>query len=90
MTGMTYHFGRAGRNVESISNRGCATGGSCGGDKKAGIVTFGTTWTRGNMGNYIFRAPQSVPPLPIFLLNTTRNPTQGTRYQVYRRGGGLG
>lgn len=86
---MTYHFGRAGRNVESISNRGCTSGGSCGGDKKAGIVTFGTTWTRGNMGNYIYRAPQTVPSPAIYALLTTRNPTQGSRFQVYRRGGGL-
>jgi len=89
MTGMTYHFGRAGRNVESISNRGCTSGGSCGGDKKAGIVTFGTTWSRGNMGNFIYRAPQTVPPPDRYALLTTRNPTQGSRFQVYRRGGGL-
>lgn len=84
---MSYHFGRAGRNVDSITNRGCATGGSCGGDKKAGIVTFGVTWSRGNMGNYLIRAPQSVPDLKTFLFNTTLNPVQGTRYQVYARRG---
>jgi hypothetical protein len=88
MTGMTYMSGgKAARNSESLTNRGCSTGGSCGGDKKAGIVTFGTTWSRGNMGNYLVRAPQSVPDLDIFLLNTTRHPTQGTRYQVYARRG---
>jgi len=87
MPGMTYHFGKAGRNVDSISNRGCYSGGSCGGDKKAGIVTFGTTWSRGNMGNYLIRAPQRIPTFAQNLLFTTRSPTQGTNYQVYRRGG---
>ena len=88
MTGMNYMSGsRSARNADSITNRGCLTGGSCGGNKKAGIVNFGTTWHRGNMGNYLVRAPQTTPSLGLFLLLTTRNPTQGTRYQVYRRGG---
>ena len=85
---MTYMSGgKSARNSESLTNRGCATGGSCGGDKKAGIVTFGTTWSRGNMGNYLIRAPQSVPSLQFFLTHTTTSPTQGTRYQVYARRG---
>ena len=61
------------------------SGGSVGGNKKAGIVTFGTTWQRGNMGNYIKRAPQKTPSLAFMILNTTRAPVQGTRYQVSRR-----
>lgn len=90
MTGMTYMSGsRSARNADSVVNRGCSTGGSCGGNKKAGVITYGPTWSRGNMGNFLNRAPQAVLPLPLFLLLTTRNPTQGTRYQVYRRGGGL-
>ena len=85
---MNYMSGaRAARNADSLANRTCQTGGSCGGVKKAGIVTFGATWSRANMGNYIRRAPQTTPPLAAFLLLTTRNPTQGTNYQVYRRGG---
>ena len=85
---MSYMSGsRAARNADSISNRGCYTGGSCGGNKKAGILTYGPSWSRGNMGNFLNRAPQATLPLPLFLLNTTRNPTQGTNYQVYRRGG---
>jgi hypothetical protein len=88
MTGMSYMSGsKAARNVSSITNRGCSTGGSCGGDKKAGIVVFGATWSRGNMGNYLARAPQRIPTFSMNLLNTTRNPTQGTRYQVYARRG---
>jgi len=81
MTGMTYHFGKAGRMVDSLVNRGCSSGGSCGGNKKAGIVVFGTTWKRGNMGNYLIRAPQTTPSLQQFLLLNTKNPVQ------YRRGG---
>ena len=80
------HSSKATRNICSTTNRGCATGGSCGGDKKAGIVTFGTTWSRGNQGNYLKRAPQSSPTFLQNLLLTTRNPVQGSRYQVYRRG----
>jgi len=67
-------------NIDSITNRTCFSGGSCGGDKKAGIVTFGPTWTRGNQGNYLRRAPQRIPSLATMLLLTTRNPWQ------YRRG----
>jgi len=33
-------------------------GGSCGGNKKTGIVNFETTWQKGNMGNFLRRAPQ--------------------------------
>jgi len=89
MTGMSYMSGgKAARNADSLTNRGCGTGGSCGGDKKAGIVTFGTTWQRGNQGNYLNRAPQSTPSLAQFLLLTTRYPLQGrSRYSVYSRRG---
>ena len=71
--------------ANTIANRTGQSGGSVGGDKKAGIVTFGTTWQRGNMGNYIKRAPQKTPSLAFMILNTTRVPVQGTRYQVSRR-----
>jgi hypothetical protein len=71
--------------ANTIASRTGQSGGSVGGNKKAGIVTFGTTWQRGNMGNYIKRAPQRVPSLAFMLLNTTRAPVQGTRYQVSRR-----
>ena len=70
-----------------ISSRTGQSGGSVGGVKKAGIVTFGTTWQRGNMGNYLRRAPQKIPSLAFMILNTTRAPVQGTNYQVYARRG---
>lgn len=73
--------------ANTIANRTGQSGGSVGGDKKAGIVTFGTTWQRGNMGNYIKRAPQTTPSLLTMRLLTTARPTQGTRYQVYARRG---
>lgn len=79
MTGMQYHFGKQGRNVESLTNRGCAFGGSCGGNKKAGIVTFGPSWQQRNMGNYLRRAPQRLTSIPFSLINTTRNPVQRRR-----------
>jgi len=68
-----------------ISSRTGQSGGSVGGVKKAGIVTFGTTWQRGNMGNYLRRAPQRIPSLAFMILKTTRAPVQGTPYQVSRR-----
>jgi hypothetical protein len=79
MVGMMYHFGKQGRNVESLTNRGCFSGGSCGGDKKVGIVTFGTTWQQRNMGNYLRRAPQRQQGILFALRNTTRNPVQQRR-----------
>ena len=72
-------------NAEIISNRTGQSGGSVGGVKKAGIVTFGTTWQRGNMGNYLRRAPQKIPSLSYILTHTTRSPVQGTPYQISRR-----
>ena len=88
MVGMQLSTGsRSARNVDSLSGRTIQSGGSVGGNKKAGIVVFGATWKRGNMGNYLIRAPQTTPSLAKMLLLTTRNPVQGTRYQVYRRGG---
>jgi hypothetical protein len=71
--------------ANTIASRTGQSGGSVGGVKKAGIVTFGTTWQRGNMGNYIKRAPQKIPSLSYLLTHTTRAPVQGTRYQVSRR-----
>lgn len=73
--------------ANTIANRTGQSGGSVGGIKKAGIVTFGATWQRGNMGNYIKRAPQTTPSLLKMSLLTTRRPTQGTNYQVYARRG---
>uniref|UniRef100_A0A6C0BAW7 Uncharacterized protein n=1 Tax=viral metagenome TaxID=1070528 RepID=A0A6C0BAW7_9ZZZZ len=81
---MVYMSGaKAARNASSLVNRTCAYGGSCGGNKKAGIVTYGATWARGNMGNFLIRAPQGCCANNNSILfgqvNTTRNPVQYTR-----------
>ena len=76
---MQTQFGR-GRYVDIIVNRGLESGGSVGGNKKAGIVNYGPTWSRGNMGNFLIRAPATTPTLQFMLTHTTRHPWQ------YRRG----
>ena len=84
MVGMNYMSGgKQARNADSLANRTCLAGGSCGGNKKAGIVTYGGTWPRANMGNFLNRAPQgccnrnnSILYGQIF---TTRSPVQYTR-----------
>jgi len=84
---MQTQFGR-GRYVDAISNRTLQSGGSVGGVKKAGVFGGSVSWPQGNMGSHVFyRAPQRQPNLLFDLLNTTRRPTQGTRYQVYARRG---
>ena len=97
MVGMVYNSGgKSARNVDSISNRGCLSGGSCGGNKKAGIITYGGTWSRGNMGNFLNRAPQGCCNKNNSILYaarfTTRNPVQYKRSRVGVVGGisGLG
>ena len=80
------------RNMEKIINRTEQSGGSIGGDKKPGIVTYGTTWQRGNMGNFLKRAPQRMPTRLFLLLNTTRHPVQRNRngYSISHSGTLLG
>ena len=80
MVGMVSQFGR-GRYVDVITNRGLQSGGSVGGVKKAGTVQYGPTWTRGNMGNYLSRAPQGCCNNSVIfaIRNTTRNPVQQNR-----------
>ena len=64
-----------------IEARSCASGGSCGGVKKAGIWSGQPFMSVRNVGNgYSFRAPQRTPSLLFSLYNTTRTPLQ------YRRG----
>ena len=77
---MTYHFSRQSRNVDSLTNRGCASGGSCGGPKKAGTFGGSISWPQGNMGRAVFRrAPQRQPSFRFNLVNTTRRPVQQRR-----------
>lgn len=79
MVGMQTQFGR-GRYVESITNRTIQSGGSIGGNKKAGIVVSGPSWPQGNFGShFLYRAPQRVPSLAVMLLKTTRRPFQYNR-----------
>ena len=72
---MQTQFGR-GRYVNLIDGRTIQSGGSVGGNKKPGIVAYGATWSRGNMGNFLNRAPQRLPSLAFSLANTTKYPTQ--------------
>ena len=84
MVGMSYNSGsKSARNVDSLANRGCQYGGSCGGNKKPGIITYGGSWPRGNMGNFLNRAPQGCCAKNNSILFgqifTNRNPVQYTR-----------
>jgi len=78
---MTSQFGRA-RYANTIVNRTIQSGGSVGGNKKPGTVTYGPTWSRGNQGNYLRRAPQGCCNTGVVfaLTTTTKHPLQ------YRRG----
>lgn len=80
MVGMVSQFGRA-RYVDVITNRGLQSGGSVGGVKKAGTVQYGPTWSRGNMGNFLNRAPQGCcnNSVAFAIRNTTRRPVQYNR-----------
>jgi hypothetical protein len=69
--------------TSSITGRTIQSGGSIGGDNKPGIVTFGTSWQRRNMGNYIRRAPQRLHYDIYTAINGSNNQVQGTRYQVF-------
>ena len=64
-----------------VEARSCESGGSCGGNKKAGIWSGQPFMSVRNVGNsYTYRAPQRVPTMAFNMFNTTRNPLQ------YRRG----
>jgi hypothetical protein len=63
--------------ANSIANRTAQSGGSVGGDKKAGIFGGSVGWPRGNIPASVFwRAPQRTPTLLQMALLTTRNPNQ--------------
>ena len=76
-------------NIDSTTNRGCRYGGSCGGNKKAGIVTYGPSWQRRNMGNFLKRAPQRLKSIRFSLLHTTRHPTQFRRGSYFSTHSGM-
>jgi hypothetical protein len=66
--------------ANAITNRTAQSGGSVGGDKKAGIFGGAVGWPVGNMGQAVFyRAPQRIPTMRQNYLFTTRNPVQVRR-----------
>jgi len=83
---MTSQFGRA-RYANTITGRTGQSGGSLGGNKKSGTIT-GITWTRGNMGNFLRRAPTGCcnQSIAFALYNTTKFPTQVTGYRATHSG----
>jgi len=69
---MVYSFGPA-AYATTISNRTAASGGSVGGNKKAGIFGGSVSWPRGNLPASVFyRAPQR--PASLAQLNAITNP----------------
>jgi hypothetical protein len=79
MVGMQTQFGR-GRYVDAIANRGIQSGGSIGGNKKAGMWTGQPFMKVVNIGNHwTYRIPQRQPNVTFALLNTTRRPVQRNR-----------
>ena len=73
---MVLIVGRAGtRRLEmSTINRTEESNGSVGGNKKAGTVYIGPSWTRSTIS--LNRAPKHTPSLEFMLTKTTRNPVQ--------------
>ena len=76
---MVYSFGPA-AYATTISNRTSESGGSVGGNKKAGIFGGSVSWPRGNLPASVFyRAPQRPPSLAQMYALSTRNPVQRRR-----------
>jgi hypothetical protein len=60
----------------STINRTEQSGGSIGGDKKAGTVYIGPSWTRSIIGLELRRAPKHEQSIEFLKAYTTRNPVQ--------------
>jgi hypothetical protein len=75
------------RNLSKIVGRGLQSGGSVGGDKKTGTVQYGSTWARGNQGNYLARA-QCCRQFSIayILAHSNYHPTQISGYRATHSG----
>lgn len=73
--------------TEMSVNRTAQSGGSLGGNKKAGTVYYGPTWARVMIP--LRRALKSTPSFSFMLYNTTRHPTNRTGSQLVRTGGTL-
>ena len=58
-----------------VTARTAQSGGSLGGDKKAGIFGGMVGFSQGNMGGHVFwRAPQTIPSIRFAMFHTTRFP----------------
>jgi len=69
------------RNISKIVNRTGASGGSIGGDKKAGIFGGNVFMRIQNQGNHgVWRLPHKTPTKSQLIIMTTHHPVQ------YRRG----
>jgi len=67
----------AGRFLNTITSRTIQSGGSVGGDKKAGTVYISGSWPLGNWNNFMGRSNKySNPPLWFNMYYTTRRPVQ--------------
>ena len=59
----------------TVTARTYASGGSLGGDKKAGIFGGMVSFPQGNMGGHVFyRTPQRIPSVAFAMKNTTKFP----------------
>ena len=66
-----------GGSVDRLTNRTIESGGSIGGDKKAGLWAGNVFMSIKNVGtSYTYRIPQRQPNIRQMLLLTTRNPLQ--------------
>ena len=67
--------------ANSTSNRTRQSGGSCGGNKKAGIFGGSVSWPKGNIASSVFWRATQRPVATCALLNilATRNPVQYAR-----------
>ena len=91
MVGLTNASGRSlSRRVDSLTDRTWfGSGGSLGGNKKAGTVHVGPSWgVLTSKGNYLKRAPNGCcdNSVSFFMRHTTLNPTQQYGYRATRTG----
>jgi hypothetical protein len=94
MVGMTLmNSPRISTHISSLTNRTIESGGSIGGNIKAGIWTGSPYMSINNIGNsYTYRIPQQIPNIRQMIFLTTRYPLQYKRgsYTVTHSGTLLG
>ena len=84
------HSGKT-SSMEMQINRTYQSGGSLGGDKKAGIVNMGPSWPLNSVQRHLaVRAPQRIPSVAFALYNTTLHPVQQKGSTIARLGMMLG